>query len=298
LRQHARHITHLSPAWYTIDSNLSITLQTQDSVIRFARDHRIALHPLIRNQGSDPHVAHEILKTGQRRSEAAERITDLVLEHDFAGINLDFEGPFGADRDRYSDFVARLSQLLHPVGRWVTVDVGAQVRPGSAFATKRSVWAEPFDYAALGRAADAVMIMAYEYSYSQPGPVSPLWWFRQVVAFARTQIPQNKLVIGLPFYGHHWVVQGGRVSLPQGVHQKTALDLLARSGARLERPAMDATPRFSWRDGQGTHIVHFEDEQSLAAKMREVQMANVAGIAIWRLGQEKASQWDVIARWL
>ena len=296
LQQHAHLISHLSPTWYTMAPDLSIASEAWDSVIQLARDRKISLHPLIRNQGFDPKVAQQILKSPQQRAVAAERMAELVLDYDYGGINVDFEGPFGSSRDELTDLIARVAAHLRPASKWVSVDVVAQIRPGSAYQHKRDRWAEPYDYGALGHVSDAVVIMAYDYAYEKPGPISPLWWLREVLTFARSRIPASKLVMGLPFYGRHWITQGKHVVNFRGLHQSEALDLLARSGAHLQRPAQDATPRFSWRDGEGEHIVHYEDEQSLAAKLKEVKAAGVAGVALWRLGQEQPSQWDVIAR--
>jgi spore germination protein YaaH len=99
------------------------------------------------------------------------------------------------------------------------------------------------------------------------------------------------------FYGRHWIVNGRQITAID-LTQSQAEALLIQSGAQLERPAADATPRFTWTDAAGEHVVHFEDGQSLAAKLKVIRAAKIAGGAFWRLGQEDATQWRVIARWL
>lgn len=295
LQEHADLITHVSPTWYDMDADLAITSRMDDAVAAFARERRIALHPLIRNERFDPEIAHRILETPSRRAEAAERIARIVLEQGFDGINLDFEGTFGASRDRYTDLAARLVDALRPARKWVTVDVVCQLQPAASYPVETS-WAAPFDYDALGEVCDAVMLMGYDYAMRTPGPVSPLWWLQEVIAYARAHIPSHKVVVGLPFYGRHWIVEGGRVSPAYGLKQAEALELLARSGAELERPERDATPRFAWRDAEGEHVVHFDDAESLARKMRLAAAPDLAGVAFWRLGQEEPGQWEVIAQ--
>jgi spore germination protein len=140
------------------------------------------------------------------------------------------------------------------------------------------------------------MLMAYDYSVQQPGSISPLPWVQQVIAYARTQIPAAKLVVGFPSYGRHWVTVGGKTSMAS-VTQVEAQQLLAWTGAPLQRPANDATPRFSWRDGNASHIVHFDDQTSLAAKLHAVD-AGLAGVAFWRLGKEAALQWKSLQNWV
>ena len=56
------------------------------------------------------------------------------------------------------------------------------------------------DYAALGENADAVFLMTYEwgYTYGPPMAVAPLDKVRQVVEYAVTRIPSEKLCPGHP----------------------------------------------------------------------------------------------------
>jgi spore germination protein len=250
-----------------------------------------SLVPLIKNKQFSASAAHDILVSSQHRAKAADKIAALVLKNNYDGINLDFEGSFGASRDRYSDFLTRLAARLRPEGKLLTADVVPQLKPPSAYLNTSH--AAPYDYAALGAVCDAVMVMCYSYSDRKPGSLSPLWWLRDATTYARTQIPVQKLVVGMSFYGRHWIVNGSQITHTD-LKQAQVLELLAQSGAPLTRPAPDDTPRFSWRDAKGEHIVHFEDAKSLAAKLKVVRAAGLAGATFWRLGQEVESQWEVI----
>lgn len=294
LKRHAAQMSALSPSWFALGPDLTISGTVEPAVLAVARQHNLPLHPIVQNRGFDPAVAAHILATPANRAKGAAAIANLVLEHDFAGINLDFEGTFGPSRDAYSDFVTRLAERLRPAGKGVTVDVVPQTKPLATYA--KTSWAAPFDFTALGRVSTAVILMAYAYSGSRPGPISPLWWVKQAIAHAKTQVPAAKLVVGLPFYGLHWITNGGRTTVTD-VTQEAALKLLRQSGAALQRPARDATPSFTWQDAQGQHVIHFEDLQSLTAKLCLVRDAGIRGVAFWRLGREAASQWEAIGGW-
>ncbi len=292
LRLNAGQIAYLSPTWYIMNGDLSISSIARRSLIEFARDHTIVLLPRVMNANFDAQVAAAILATPDSRARAAREIASLVLRYDYGGVNMDFEGRFAANRDGYSDLLARLAERLHLAGKRLTVDVSTQLKPLAAYSDQEPT--ASYDYTAIAQVCDAVMLMAYDRATHRPGSLAPLWWVQQTVAYALTQIPAQKLVLGIAFYGRHWIARGQQVTHTD-IRQSEALALLASSGATLQRPPLDATPRFTWHDAQGQHTVHFEDGPSLAAKLQLAQANGLAGVAFWRLGQEAPSQWQVIA---
>ena len=50
-------------------------------------------------------------------------------------------------------------------------------------------------------------------------------------------------------------------------------------------------------DGVG-HAVWLEEKESLSVKLNVMSNYNLAGVACWRLGQEKADVWEAIAGYL
>src|SRR5205814_7245047 len=109
------------------------------------------------------------------------------------------------DRAALSTFVQQLSTALHEQGKLLTLAIPAKDRDVTVG------WAGAYDYAALGAAADLVTIMAYEYSgpFSGPGSVAPYDWVDRVLAFAGSQIPAQKLVLGVAWYGYDWNTTSG-----------------------------------------------------------------------------------------
>jgi spore germination protein YaaH len=278
-------------------ADLQVHSRLDPEVIALARQRGISLHPLIINQGFDADIAHAILATAETRQQAAETIAGLVFEGDFDGINMDFEGTFGGSRDQYTDLLRRLAEMLNPRGKWLTVDVVSQTQPAASYAVESS-WASPFDYAALGQICDHVMLMGYDYAFAEPGPVSPYWWLEDVIDWALSQIPRERIVVGLPFYTRHWIVQGGKVSPPYGLKQDECARLVqqvARDPAYLER---EATYRLIWTDDEGEHHLYFDDERTLRQKVKLVEQKGIQGVAFWRLGQEREDVWAVVAAYL
>ena len=109
------------------------------------------------------------------------------------------------DRDALSDFVAQTADALHASGKLLTLAIPAKERD------VRTGWAGPYDYASLAAVADLVTVMAYEYRgpFSGPGSVAPVDWVQRVSAYASSQIPPEKLLLGLAFYGYDWNITSG-----------------------------------------------------------------------------------------
>ncbi|HEX2987685.1 MAG TPA: glycosyl hydrolase family 18 protein [Chloroflexota bacterium] len=130
-----------------------------------------------------------------------------VEEMGYPGIDLDLEGINAEDRDAFSDLVARAADALHKRGKMLTLAIpakGSDVRTG---------WAGPYDYAALGKSADMILLMTYDYSWpgGPPGSIAPQTWVDKVAAYAVSQMPAEKVLIGLAFYGYDWnKTLGGR----------------------------------------------------------------------------------------
>ncbi len=54
-----------------------------------------------------------------------------------------------------------------------------------------------------------VNILVYDYHSggSEAGPITTIPWLRDVISYSLTQIPPEKIVIGLPMYGYNWQLQ-------------------------------------------------------------------------------------------
>jgi hypothetical protein len=108
----------------------------------------------------------------------------------YGGVNLDFEGlgwNAGAEelrniRDSFSGFVALLAEGLKEENLNLTLTLHA---PNSAY--------RGYDYEALGKLADRIIIMAYDYG-PKPEPVNMVI---EAVETAVNTVPPEKLILGI-----------------------------------------------------------------------------------------------------
>ena len=128
------------------------------------------------------------------------RIVEYVVEEDYPGFDLDLEDVAPRDRADFTDLVARLAAKLHAHGKLLAM----AIPPKESDTT--TGWAGAYDYAELGRHADIVTIMTYEYAgvWSGPGAVAPYRPVDRATRFAASRIPPEKVYMGIAFYGYDW----------------------------------------------------------------------------------------------
>ncbi|MGH3788110.1 MAG: glycosyl hydrolase family 18 protein [Pseudonocardiaceae bacterium] len=211
-------------------------------------------------------------------------IVALVQREGYDGIDIDYEDLRAADREAFTTFVTRLGDALHAEDKILSVAVFGKT--SDAGEDERNA---AQDFAAIGEAVDEVRLMAYDYHWSgsPPGPVAPITWVREVLAFAKTQIPPDKIVLGIPVAGYDWVDGHAEpVSWLQSFGRTRAFN------ATLQYDRLSQSPSFKYTDEQGrAHEVWFENAESTTAKLEAAREAEIRGVYVWMFGDEDERTW-------
>ncbi len=211
----------------------------------------------------------------------------------YLGVDVDFEYVLPEDRQAFSAFVQELADLLHSQGLTVSVALAPKT-----YAEQPGLLYEGQDYAALGAAADYVLLMTYEwgYTYSEPMPIAPLNWVRRVLAYAVQEIPPAKINLGIPNYAYDWTlpyVKGESRARTLGVVE--AMQQAVEVGAEIFFDETAQTPYYNyWQNGQ-EHQVWFEDVRSLAARFQLVNEFGLRGGGWWQLMRLFRAGWRLLA---
>lgn len=280
LARYAGILNGLVPFWYTIQADGSVTGAADPSVLNFAARHRMWLFALVQNM-SGPLVYHRLLNDPLARQRALENLLGLCETYGYDGVNLDFEGIAPGDRRAFTNFVAALTRLLHANGYYVTLSVPAETADEPT-----NDWTGAYDYRALGRVADLLMIMAYDEhsSDSTAGPIAGPSWVERVLRYATSVVPPQKLVLGLPAYGYDWSPDG---TLAISWQEWRAL-------VAHYAPAAGASGHLEYWSGGVLHNVYYEDMKSFEASIRLAVGFDLRGIVLWRLGIENPSIWPYV----
>jgi len=252
----------------------------------------VSIAPLVRNLKFDKKIAKWALLSPSAQKRTVAGILDVLQkEPRYSGIVVDIENTSPSDRTYYTEFIARLSDALHSKGYKVYAVVGPKEKD-----IPKSLWVRAFDYKALGRYSDFVILMTYNQHWrgGPPGPCAALDWFESCVKYAVECIPPEKVIVGIPLYGYDWPEDGPATSL---THKKAAA-LIDRIKPEFIHWHEDwATPWFTYTEKDVKHEVWFEDVRSVEAKLDVCRKLGVGGVAAWRLGDEDPKFWDAIGRY-
>lgn len=218
-----------------------------------------------------------ILSNQGKQEQLTQDIVQVTNSEGWAGATLDFESLPAADRMLFTTFVSGLASELHGYGKTLQVVVPANTGT-------RNDWNGAFDQTALGAVADSIIIMAYDYSYpaSPPGPIAPLPWVQQVLAYTVSRVPAQKVVLGLDSYGYDW---HGKSANAAGLSEIDTF--MQKNHITPQWNAQSDAPWFTWTDSTGLkHIVYYENAKSTRAKLTLAQDYGISGVAVWRAGLE------------
>ena len=113
--------------------------------------------------------------------------------------------------------------------------------------------------------------------------VAPIQSVRQVLDYAVTEIPPEKIFLGFPNYAYNWTLPfTAGESRAAGLSNVEAPLLAAKMGAEIRFDEAAQTPYFYYTDGEGrVHEVWFEDPRSCLAKFRLLDEYGFRGLGVW-----------------
>jgi cellulose synthase/poly-beta-1,6-N-acetylglucosamine synthase-like glycosyltransferase/spore germination protein YaaH/peptidoglycan/xylan/chitin deacetylase (PgdA/CDA1 family) len=310
LRDFARQIDLLYPDWLhvlTPDGRLqAVDDQTNkffdvvqnnhvrsvdDRVMPFIKTDSPAMEvfPMVNNFDGTEWVGGitDFLNNPDARSAFRRQVGLFLASDHFRGLMVDFEAFPSVGQPGYVALLNELSSDLHARGMKLYVSVPAHNLE--------------FDYAAISKPADGVVVMNYDEHYpgAVSGPVASQDWFVDNLKFAVNVIPREKLICAIANYGYDWVQKPEKGNLPAGAKDHSVSVQEAWLEARdsdvdvtFDDDAMN--PHFSYLDeGSLRHDVWFLDAVTALNHMRSAQSLGIQTFALWKLGGEDRTIWKV-----
>jgi chitinase len=251
--------------------------------------------------------------TPEGRRRFVESAVDFVRRHDLDGFDVDWEYPglpgFGnphrpEDKENFTalmselraaldrDGAARKRKLLLTLAAGASPDFLAHTEMDKVAAVSDFVNLMTYDFRVAGEKG-----LAGHHANLHPHPADP----RQRSAdgavrdFLAAGVPASKLVLGVPFYGRAWVVdgEGGEFFYQPGRAPAERLDtkygalatgLVGRDGFARRWDAVAQAP-YLWNPEKRV-FVSYEDPESLRLKARYIAEKGLAGAMFWELSAD------------
>lgn len=292
------YLTYLTPFTYGIRADGTLLPLADDAMLSAAGHYRTAglmhLSTLTDDGQFDNRRSTLVLEEPAAQDALIGDILQTLRGKSYVGLDVDFEYVLPQEREAYAAFIARLRDALNPLGYPVIVALAPKTS-----AEQRGLLYEAHDYALLGDAANAVFLMTYEwgYTYGPPMAVAPLPQVRAVVDYALTEIPPEKTLLGLPFYGYDWTLpfKSGE-SRAVSLSPQQAVERAAQLHAEIQYDEASQAPRYYYTDSGGrAHVVWFEDVRSISAKLRLVEQYGLKGVGCWSLMRPFPQGWNTLA---
>ena len=223
------------------------------------------------------------------RRNLKDQIVQQMIERGFEGLDIDFEYILAEDREAFVDFVAYMREAVSALGYPVSVALAPKTS-----ADQVGLLYEGKDYAALGAIADYVLLMTYEwgYKYGPPMGVAPINNVRRVVDYAITEIPPEKIHLGIPNYGYDWPLPFVRgVTEAETIGNIQAVQRAIREGVPIQFNETAQSPFYFYMNGDITHEVWFEDVRSMAASFDLINEYGLRGAGYWTVMHLFRANW-------
>lgn len=286
----------VSPTWFTL-ANEKGDLEDRGSVSysNWAHKNGYKVWALVENQFNSE-LTSKMLGDEIARAKFISSLISSAKKYKLDGLNIDFENMYIKDKNAFTLFMKELSKQTKANDLVLSVDV--------SIIAVNSNWSESFNRAALSQVVDYVALMTYDQHWGGSpvsGSVAQLSWVEQSLKRVLAEVPNEKLLLGVPFYTRLWreeYVSGSNkpTVTSKAISMEEAEKTIAENKASKIWDPASGQYYATYKQGSTTYKIWLEDEKSIKLKAELVNKYRLAGIASWKYGLEKPVIWEVIAK--
>ena len=273
----------ISPSWFKLHSlGLEASSNVNIDYVKAYKDKGYHIWPLITNR-FDSNFTSGILSDQSVWKKFAHNLVQYAYIYGFDGYNFDFENIDYADRDRLTTFVAYLSNHLHQYNIKTSIDVTGY--------SDSPEWSLVYNRKALADTVDYVVLMAYDETWAKSttaGPVASYPWVRSHTERMLSEVPSQKLILGVPFYMRLWHDRNGYAK-SETLAMKNTSNYFSNYRDKMTWDDRLKLYYLSIPTASGSDRIWFEDNTSLGLKLDLVKELHLGGFAAWRKGFEDTS---------
>ena len=306
-KTHIKQISIIAPVVYNVDEDGVVWGAPDPIMLNLAKENNIPVMPLIHNPGFDQEMLHKLLVSDTARQRAVKSLMDECRRFGYVGIQFDFENLNMNDRDAFTQFYKETAAALHGGGFKLSVAVVHRPEefpgPTKYFKWMHKNWRAGYDLKALADIGDFISVMTYSQHTRRtpPGPSAGIPWVIKNIEYFLTQVPPEKLSLGIPVGSSHWYTEqddekyvANARSWSAGLSYSAAMTLAQRFNAK---PTWldDQKVAFTFFENGGLfEYIFFENGQSFQHKLDLVNKYKLRGFSVWVIGSEDPAIWQFL----
>ena len=281
----------ISPTWFSVtDETGTISSLASADYVKLAHEAGREVWGLIDNFNEAFDETTD-LAYASVRSRIIEQLLAEAASCGMDGINVDFENLKEAGIPHYLQFLRELTSAAHAQNLVVSVDTPVP-----------QAYTMYYQRGEQARFVDYMIVMAYDEHFAgseEAGSVSSLPFVQQAVDEMTRVMPADQVICGIPFYTRVWTEKFGQSAITS--------EVLGMDGAKNYAKENQMTETWDASLGQNVatvetsdarYTIWMEDEQSMEEKLKVIQSADLAGVAEWKLGFERADVWSLISEYI
>lgn len=218
----------------------------------------------------------------------------VISEKGYQGIDIDFEYILPEDKDAFTNFVKDIAERMRANGYHTSIALAPKTS-----AEQKGLLYEGKDYRALGAIVDHALLMTYEwgYTYGPPMAVAPINQVRRVVEYAVTEIPVEKIDLGIPNYGYDWPLPYERgITEATTIGNVQAIQIAIEQGSTILFDEVVQSPYFYYESEGIQHEVWFEDVRSIQKKFELIKEFGLGGCGYWQIMRWWRANWKLLTK--
>ena len=274
-----------------------ISSADETELIKLAKTYGVAPMMFISTISEEGIVSGEVTNNILNNPTVQDHLIDKVLQtlkaKGYYGINIYVENITYGNINGYVEYLKKASARFHSEGYRIVITI----TPATNINTP-NVSFEKIDYSKLTEFVDGIIFASYDWarSYGYPISIYPVDFLTELLDYAVSIIPSEKIFLGVTTLGYDWTlpyVPGATEATI--ITNNSAVQIAAEKGIPIQFNDAAQSPYFNYTDSDGIqHVIWFKDARSFDSRAGLVEKYNLQGLSIWTIMRFDNQMWFII----
>ncbi|MEO2076143.1 MAG: glycosyl hydrolase family 18 protein [Bacillus sp. (in: firmicutes)] len=273
----------VSPTWFSLASNTGVVKNLASlDYSKWAQGKGYQVWGVFSNS-FDPKLTHEAFKDYDTRTAIIRQLLHFSQMYHLQGLNFDIENVNPEDGPLVTQFMREAAPYLHEAGLVISMDI-------TFSAGDNNNWSSFYERPKLANIVDYLIVMAYDEhtnAATGAGSVASLPWVEGNLERLLTEVPHEKLILGVPLYARLWKEQTNADGTVEITSKALAMDKvkvwLTEKGVqpKYDEASGQNYAEFYAAEESAIYKIWIEDEFSLNKRVELAIKYKLAGIGTW-----------------